>query len=212
MSRRRVPVGLIALLAASVFVPGAGAVPSKVVQVLKANLDADAQVEAVQVVDNLRPNTLGGTEPLHVEYARIVDSVGGRHRVQQISPKTERMFVRAVRDYVTDARPDVWYEGGTGNGGAAPSDFGLVDWNGHGARVLWRYDSGRSNLGHRYGGASAALFNDPSVDSPGREIKLQEGVLSPNDAACCPSHIQISLFKFNGTHYVLYSRKTVKAR
>jgi hypothetical protein len=200
--------GLLAVLAAGVVAAAAGAARVKVVQALRANLDTDASPELIQVVDNRVPNPYGGTAPIHVEYARIVDS----GQVQQISPKAERMFVRVVRDYVTDARPDVWYEASTGNGGAAPTVFGLVDWTGRSAHVLWRYDSRHSNLGHRYGGASATLFNDPAANAPGREIKLREGVLSPSDAACCPSRMQVSRYKFNRTRYVLYARETLKTR
>ncbi|MGZ4380243.1 MAG: hypothetical protein ACXVZ3_02300 [Gaiellaceae bacterium] len=176
-------------------------------QRLAANLDTDPAIEHVEVLDVLRPNPYGGTQPLHVEFAQILDSQGGRSFAQTITPVVDYLRVRVVLGPTGRA---VWYSGSVGNGGAAPAFFGLVAWTGGGARYLWRYASPTSSVGRRYDGAGATLFNDPAAGGPGPEIKLEEGIHRAGDPMCCPAATQTSKYRFSTTQgvYVLYSRTT----
>jgi hypothetical protein len=182
----------ISVLGAVTTAMAASAEP-RVVQTVRVNLDADSALEQVQVMDYARPNPYGGTVPIHVEYGRVVDRVGGRLSKIQVTPRVEHLGVRAVRDGAEDQMPDIWYWGSMGNAGAVPRFYGLVDWNGRKARVLWKYNAQLSSVRRRYAGAHAALFQDPAAQAPGYEVRLEEGVLGPGEPSCCPSQARISL-------------------
>jgi hypothetical protein len=195
------------------FAPGAEAFAPRVVQSVSANLDGDAHVERVQVLDSVRPNPYGGTAPLHVEFVRVLDVSDGRPFEQRISPTADYFRVSVVPTGVEDStglsyRRVIWYSGSTGNGGAAPVFFGLVGWTGGGAKVLWRYEPRLSTLGGRYDGAGARLFEDATRGGPGPEIRLEEGIHHAGDPECCPRTTQVSLFRFapQAGRYILYSR------
>lgn len=166
----------------------------RVVQQLAANLDSDPAPEHIRVLDELRPNPFGGTQPLHVQLAEIDDQQGGRPFSQTITPEADYLRVRLT---ATAVGHSVWYSGSLGNGGAAPRFFGLVSWTGGGARYLWRYSSPSPNLGSRHDGADAELFNDPTSGGPGPEIKLAEGIHRNGDPLCCPASFQTSKYRFD---------------
>ena len=184
----------------------------RIVSSIAADLDSDAHRELVQTVEVIRPNPYGGAQPLHRRFVRVVDESGGRSFEQRVSPVLDFVQVRVVSRLPPPLRRGIWYDGSTGNGGAAPRAFGLVTWTGRGARALWRYASSSSSLGKRYDGASAELFDDPARGGPGPEIKLAEGIHRAGDPACCPYALQISLYRLNaaGPAYQLYSRRIVR--
>jgi hypothetical protein len=173
---------------------------------IRENLDTDARLEQLQVLDYTRPNPYGGTLPIHVEYGRVIDHVGASAIKAQITPRVEHLGVRAVRDGAEDQTPDIWYWGSIGNAGAVPRYYGLVDWTGRKARILWKYNTQLSSVRRRYAGAHASLFQDPDAETPGYEIKLREGVLRPGEPSCCPSRERVSLYRFEEARYVLYKR------
>jgi hypothetical protein len=184
------------------------ATPSRIVKSTAVNLDGDSYLERVQTVEVVRPNPYGGIAPLRRRYVRIVDaSVSAR-----VSPVVDYVTARVVSRLAPPFRRGVWYEGGTGNGGAAPRAFGLVAWTGRRPHVLWRYASGSSSLGRRFDGAAAGLFQDSAHGRAGPEIKLKEGVSRPGDPKCCPYAQRISLYRLDaaGTTYRLYSRRIVR--
>lgn len=191
----------VAVLVALLFAGTAFAGGQKVIRSVKTNLDSDAQLERVQVVDNHSSGIP------HAQRVWIVDGATAR----PITP-IEEFFnaAKPVADGLGLAPHDVWFKGVRGNGGAPPEVFGLVHWTGTAARALWSYSSLRSDLGARYAGADARLLNDPKAATRGLEIKLEEGVRSPTEPNCCPGHVRYSLYRFNGTRYVLYKRWTVK--
>jgi hypothetical protein len=200
---------VIALLAAVVTVAVGG---GRVVTSIPVNLDRDAHRELVQTVEVTRPNPYGGTEPLHRRFVRVVDVSGGRTVATRVSPVLDYVTATVAGSLAPPFRRGIWYDGSTGNGGAAPRAFGLVTWTGGRAHALWRYASASSSLGKRYDGAGAGLFQDSTRGGPGPEIKLEEGVHRAGDPACCPYAEQISLYRLNasGTAYRLYSRRIVR--
>jgi hypothetical protein len=171
---------------------------------LRADLDGDGVPELIQVIENKGANPYGGTAPISVSYVRVID--GATRRVQQVSPKAEQMRVRLVRPYITDRRPDVWYQGSLGNAGSVY--MGLVSWDNGRPHVLWRYSAVKpgARLKNAWSGAKATLVDDLTANGRGFEIRLEEGVLAPGDAMCCPSHTRISLYRFNRSRYTLFRR------
>ena len=184
----------------------------RIVSSIAVNLDGDAHRELVQTVEVLRPNPYGGTQPLHRRFVRVVDESGGRSFEQRISPVVDFVQARIVTNLAPPVRRGIWYDGSTGNGGAAPRAFGLVTWTGGVAHTLWRYASASSSLGKRYDGASAELFEDATSGGPGPEIRLREGIHRGGDPSCCPYASQFSLYRLNpaDTEYRLYSRRIVR--
>jgi hypothetical protein len=184
----------------------------RIVSSTAVNLDGDADRERVQVVEVVQPNPYGGTQPLHRRFVRIVDESSGHPFEQRISPVLDFVQARVVANLAPPRRRGVWYEGATGNGGAAPRAFGLVTWTAGRAHVLWRYASASSSLGKRYDGASAELFEDARSGGLGPEIRLREGIQHAGDPSCCPYASQFSLYRLNpsGTAYRLYSRRIVR--
>lgn len=212
---RRSAAVALAVVVLGLVLPAAASNGPRIVRSLAANLDEDRHVERIQVLDYLRPNPYGGSEPLHAEFARILDESGGRPFGQRISPVMDYVRVAVVQTGIRDVAEStflraVWYAGSTGNSGAAPSAFGLVGWTGGGANFLWSYRSSSSSLGRRYDGAGARLFEDPIRGGPGPEIRLEEGIHHPGDPYCCPRTVQVSLYRFgpnaNARRYVLYAR------
>jgi hypothetical protein len=194
---------IVALAVATAATPWSSA--PRIVQSLRANLDADPGTEQAQVVDYTKPNPYGGTVSIHVEYGRVIDRIAGGLREIQVTPRVEHLGLRAVRDGAEDQRPDIWYWGSIGGAGAVPRFYGLVDWDGRKARVLWKYDARVSSV-KRYSGAHATLFQDPAAQTSGYEIKLQEGSRRPGEPNCCASRARVSLYRFSDSRYLLYRR------
>ncbi|HEX6702837.1 MAG TPA: hypothetical protein VF101_19070 [Gaiellaceae bacterium] len=184
------------------------ATPGRVVESFAVNVDADPQLERLQTVEVVHPNPYGGTKPLRRRYVRIVD---GTHTAR-ISPVMDYVRAHVVTHLEPPFGRGVWYDGGTGNGGAAPRALGLVAWTGRRPHVLWWYASGSSSLGRRHDGAAAGFFQDAAHGGPGPEIKLKEGVSRPGDPKCCPYAHRISLYRLDapGTAYRLYARRIVR--
>jgi hypothetical protein len=197
----------VALVALGV-VTTAGATPPKIVQAVRANLDSDPAHEQLQVLDQTVRNPYGGTIRIHVQYGRILDHRG--RLAVTVTPRVEHLSLRPVKDGAEDETPDIWYWGSLGGAGAVPRFFGLVDWNGRKARVLWRYSALRSSVRHQYAGARAGFIQDVANGGPGYEIRLQEGVRAPADPNCCPTRERISLYRYDGSTYVLYERFFVR--
>jgi hypothetical protein len=186
--RRLAAVTLLALA----LVPAAEA---KIARSVGVNLDRDRRVERVQLVATTRPNHLGGTQPIPVRYVQVVDRVGGRLIRRRVSPRVEFATVK-LRDFNLDGRPDIFFSGVSGNGGAAPQWFGLYDWTGRARRVLWSWSWRRSAVGRRWAGASVRRA-ERSRSHPGLELVLEEGVLSRGDANCCPSRLLVSVYGYS---------------
>jgi hypothetical protein len=202
-TRRLVTFGLpVALLV----VGGAASVSARVARVIRSDLDLDGRAEQVEVIAGSRANPFGGTVRIPVQYVRVVDRIGGKLVKRRLSPRVERASAK-VRDFNADGRPDVWFDGSSGNGGAAPQWFGLYDWGGRHRHVLWSYSWNRSAVGNRWAGASVHR-EQRSAANPGLELVLREGVLSPGDANCCPSRILVSVYAYSTTQrrYRLFDR------
>jgi hypothetical protein len=177
-------------LAAVAVVGAFGDAQASIQRAVRVSLDGDARREAVQLITSTRPNPFGGSQPLPVAYVRVVDRRDGSTITRRISPRGIDRARFRIRDLNRDGRPEVWFNGLSGNGFFS---FGLYEWTGSDRRILWRWDNERSVVGRRSAGARVEFQNlDDSYR--GQEIVLIEGVLREGEARCCPSRLLVQIY------------------
>jgi hypothetical protein len=158
---------------------------------VRANLDADARREGVQLITTTRPNPFGGTAPLSVAYVRVVDRRGGTLVKRRITSRRVEWARFRIRDVNRDGRGEVWF---TGVQGMGFFHLGLYAWSGAGRRVLWYWNNARSVVGRRRTAGARAELQDRDPFYPGWEVVLIEGVLSRGEPRCCPSRFLVQIF------------------
>jgi len=198
--RGLVAAALLAVVISIVAAPGVQAAVH-VRHVWRVNLDGDAHVERVRLVDN------GKSIFDQRSWLQVADRVAGSRLIVAVSPRIQFLRRRDVRIGDLNAhprRPEIFYIGTTGGTAGSPTYAGIRNWDGHTTHRLFTYAPPyrvRRHNGQRYyyDGATIRITDLAAANNPAKELVVRQEQVSRTDPLCCPSYILIRDYRYSST-------------
>jgi len=177
----RAAASLLALAGLGAASPASGGPAPAELRVIRADLDGDRDPEVVSV---------RRVSPAGFSQLRVTIDDPRTAGVGRLGPALDRIGRLSVRDFARIGRPQVFMDGSSGASGRFYA-AALGRWTGARVRVLWRYDTGhaRTPAGTAVGSAVARIA--------GRQIRLREFLVPPDDPGCCPSFVRTRVSRYD---------------